>query len=698
MGAQSIIPGILHQTGIQLIEYGSTDQGKTLHWNEDFHDAIREIGRVLRIPEHSVEDENGTAVSLWCSSELKGVRGTDGRKYIIDLEKITVRDCNWEENWAVLRLELYDIYTDFLRHRHLLKYQKQYEEARARALQRVTPSSEDGATQDSNNNKLDEAALEAALEEELKDIPKFVPPTLNPNAYGLLHSKLVGPEEEAQARKQVEEIGAFLVHSVIPTLVNKLVNNMAVPSDSVALVALFHDHGINMRYLGQVVTLMKEQKPYLRELMVREMIVRATKYLFRRFYRSISLPHVAAATAHFFNCFVRGAFMQNLMPLASSGPQESHVPLQYGVEPEDLWRQIGEEVKNKFRYTLRRGEFRAAEYMLPAVRHLCQCMGVRLRARDYDMYSLQPWSKEDMMGLFPVVKGTTVTSAQGRTLVENAKALLVKGRIDIAFEFLMEALAVFHQVHGPMFPLTAWCFSHMASILNHVGDDAQALTNQSKALIILERTQGLDYYETAYGYRQLGLFYYQAKHYQLAFGFLKRSLYLSTLIGGRLHPDNANTLVNMGAILQENQQTLEALELYGRALEVFEYHFGLSHPSVASTHHAIAVCHAHMSDSRAALLSEKRNLEILEEYFGKKDPRAQEARTLVETYTAQSQAKEDSRAQAIRATAQQTSSHVAPPSDDNIGTLPIRDILKYINNRDQAQTRLRGTSQLKSRK
>merc|ERR1712137_486246 len=697
MGAQSIIPGILHQTGIQLIEYGSTDQGKTLHWNEDFHDAIREIGRVLRIPEHQVEDENGTAVSLWCSSELKGVRGTDGRKYIIDLEKITVRDCNWEENWAVLRLELYDIYTDFLRHRHLLKYQKQYEEARARALQRVTPSSEDGATQDSNNNKLDGAALEAALEEELKDIPKFEPPQLNPNAYGLLHGRLVGTEETCtEAASQVKEIGAFLVNSVIPTLVNKLVNNMAVPSDSVALVALFHDHGINMRYLGQVVTLMKDQKPYLRELMVREMIVRATKHIIRRYYRSIPSSQMAQATVHFLNCFVRGAFMQNLVSLASSGPQESHIPRQFDLEPESLWQQIEEEVKNKFRYSLRRGEFRAAEYMLPTVRHLCQSVGIRLRARDYDMYSIQPWTRDDMMGLFPVVKGTTVTSTQGRTLVENAKALLVKGRIDIAFEFLTEALAVFHQVHGPMFPLTAWCFSHMASILNHVGDDAQALTNQSKALIILERTQGLDYYETAYGYRQLGLFYQQAKHYQLAFGFLKRSLYLSTLIGGRLHPDNANTLVNMASILQESRQVREALELHGRALEVFEYHYGTTHPSVASTHRAMAECHAQLSDSRSALLSEKRNLEILEEYFGEKDARVQEARALVETYTSQSQVKEDSRAQAICATAQQNSQ--APPSDDNIGTLPTRDILKYINNRDQHQTRFRGSSQLKSRK
>jgi protein TIF31 len=88
-------------------------------------------------------------------------------------------------------------------------------------------------------------------------------------------------------------------------------------------------------------------------------------------------------------------------------------------------------------------------------------------------------------------------------LLDGGKSLLLQGRLDLAFEFLTEALAMFHQTYGPMHPFTAHCYSNLAMVSYHAGDIAQAIAHQKKAVIIHERTQGLDHHETAYGYVSL---------------------------------------------------------------------------------------------------------------------------------------------------------------------------------------------------
>jgi protein TIF31 len=101
--------------------------------------------------------------------------------------------------------------------------------------------------------------------------------------------------------------------------------------------------------------------------------------------------------------------------------------------------------------------------------------------------------------------------------MEAGKSFLSQGRLDIAYELLSEALAIFHQIYGPMHRDTANCYgylfwfydknilfkivtSNLAMVLHHAKDVNQALDHQQKATIINERVQGLDHHDTSHSY------------------------------------------------------------------------------------------------------------------------------------------------------------------------------------------------------
>jgi len=64
--------------------------------------------------------------------------------------------------------------------------------------------------------------------------------------------------------------------------------------------------------------------------------------------------------------------------------------------------------------------------------------------------------------------------------LEAGKNFLAQTRLDIAYELFTDALAIIQQVHGPLHPLTAQCYSHLATVLYHANDIQQAIGQQIK--------------------------------------------------------------------------------------------------------------------------------------------------------------------------------------------------------------------------
>jgi protein TIF31 len=110
--AQSIIPGILNNNDLaSLAEYGSVDEHKTIYAGEEFHNLMKKVCREqLSLKTCRVVDGTGKEVEIAGSVEVKGIRGTDKRCYLVDLQGLTPRDLNYADeekhHTCLLRPEL----------------------------------------------------------------------------------------------------------------------------------------------------------------------------------------------------------------------------------------------------------------------------------------------------------------------------------------------------------------------------------------------------------------------------------------------------------------------------------------------------------------------------------------------------------------------------------------------------------------
>lgn len=129
--AQSIVPGIFKQRepDEHQVDYGGVEGRDVIAHNDAFVPSFSSVSKALKVKRHAVWDKDGKKHMLEGSVETKGLLGTDGRKYILDLYRLTPLDISWlDEYWTdsnsatkpkernyphrltVLRLELIETY------------------------------------------------------------------------------------------------------------------------------------------------------------------------------------------------------------------------------------------------------------------------------------------------------------------------------------------------------------------------------------------------------------------------------------------------------------------------------------------------------------------------------------------------------------------------------------------------------------
>lgn len=96
-----------------MAEYGSVDENKTIYASEHFHGLMKKVCEHLSIKVNKVIDGSGKEVEIAGSVEVKGIKGTDKRNYIVDLQGLTPRDANYKGedfHTCLLRPELLIIF------------------------------------------------------------------------------------------------------------------------------------------------------------------------------------------------------------------------------------------------------------------------------------------------------------------------------------------------------------------------------------------------------------------------------------------------------------------------------------------------------------------------------------------------------------------------------------------------------------
>ena len=214
--AQSIVPGILQREHDNILEYGTLD-GTKLTRNEKFASLLQRVGLELNIKTEKVYDHDGIVQEMPSSVECKGIVGTDGRNYLIDLYRTSPPDLNFDQNsesgtcgevrerkecighkMAMHRREIVDSFIQYKYTKFIQKFSKLTIEEQ----NREKGSDKEIETDLGNgvDKSLPESTLELILEKDLSDIDKS--PVL------LLATKEDSFGEETGSRDRVGELKA----------------------------------------------------------------------------------------------------------------------------------------------------------------------------------------------------------------------------------------------------------------------------------------------------------------------------------------------------------------------------------------------------------------------------------------------------------------------------------------------------------
>jgi len=140
---QSIIPGILNNSDLtSMAEYGAVEEKKNIVANEHFHALMLKVAETFGIQTNKVVDpSNNKEIEIAGSVEVKGLCGSDKRRYVVDLQGLTPRDANYVDetdparfHTCLVRPELISLYQRtknmLFAQEHMVEFNKNLEAAR----------------------------------------------------------------------------------------------------------------------------------------------------------------------------------------------------------------------------------------------------------------------------------------------------------------------------------------------------------------------------------------------------------------------------------------------------------------------------------------------------------------------------------------------------------------------------------------
>ena len=247
--AQSIVPGIFKQRepDEHQVDYGGVEGRDVVAENEAFVPTFSQVSKALKVKKHAVWDKEGRRHVLEGSVETKGLLGTDGRKYILDLYRLTPLDIIWlEKYWTdsvegedkaathnyphrvtVLRPELIEAYWRLKMGEYV---KEELDKRKSKVTENGAPSLANGSYEDPSNVVEDERAETSAenkeetslgnTSQEHVDISNFSL-ALNPDVFcGQVPQTDEEKEEWAKDEKEVRTVCEFLYNKVIPDMVS----------------------------------------------------------------------------------------------------------------------------------------------------------------------------------------------------------------------------------------------------------------------------------------------------------------------------------------------------------------------------------------------------------------------------------------------------------------------------------------------
>ncbi|RDW83160.1 clustered mitochondria protein [Coleophoma crateriformis] len=651
---QSIVPGIFKQRdpGENQIDYGGVDGKDVVAADEKFVPVFEKLSKALKVKKHSVWDKSGKKFELEGSVETKGLLGTDGRKYVLDLYRITPFDICWmEENgtavssqeatdgasntayphrMTVLRPELVENYWKLKMREWVNEELKLRSKAKKDAITASTGDTaapkEEGTEEDSSN--AEKPTETENIDDERIDISKFSF-CLNPDAFSGQEPQTEAEKEEwASDEQQVRLASEYLRTKVLPELVSDLKDgDIGFPMDGKSLSGMLHKRGINIRYLGKLATLAEGKKlDALRILSIQEMISRAFKHVAARYLRYLPIPLTSACFAHLLNCLLGTGF--NPKPKAeideAMAALYSQADLTFqDMTPESLKQEIETQILKRYRYTIADNwvtEIKSVQLL----REVSIKLGLQLEIKDW-RFTAQNTNAD----VAPVNNGTIskdkVLSGQSTSSKKKKKArdgspasitsVTAASPTTFSPDDILNIVPVIKEASPKSSLAEEALEAGRISILQGQKKLGQELLLES--LSLHEQIYGILHPEVARVYNSLSMMYYQLEEKEAAVELARKSVIVSERTLG---VDNAETLqsyLNLGLFCHSSGDTKQALGYMRHALELWKIVYGPSHPDSITTINNAAVMLQFLKDYHESRLWFEASLEVCEKVYGK---------------------------------------------------------------------------------
>ena len=707
---QSIVPGIFkpRENGESQVDYGGVEGRDVIADNEAFVSAFAQLSKNLRVKKHDVWDKGGKKHTLEGSLETKGLLGTDGRKYVLDLYRLTPLDIFWLENYwidaphnqqepnersyphrmAVMRPELVEIYWRF----KLSEYVQQEIEKKRAARHNGHISGADGAANGVNGNDQLTKDNDSVRGTDSVDEPERVDVSGFSLAFNtdVFNGQVPQTEEEKQEwsedEKQVRELCTYLREKIMPELVKDLEEGeVGFPMDGHSLTRLMHKRGINVRYLGQLAKLAVSQSPRLdalNALAVQEMITRAFKHVVNRYLNRTPAPFSTSCLAHLLNCLL-GTDLNDSPKASINEELQSLYPecnLSFGkVTPSSLRQEIAEEVHIRYRFELRQ-DWVSDLKPLQVLRELCLKLGIQLTAKGYSFtrsslpangsllanglshstngqshgkkkkklghhdqaqessdslagIAAHTFEPDDIVNLYPIVKDSCPRSTLADEALEAGRVSIAQGQKELGQELLVESLSLHEQIYGILHPEVARVYHQLATIYYQLEEKSIAIDLAHKAVIVSERTLGLDCNETILSYLNLGIFEHGAGNTTLALTYIRHALDLWKMIYGLKHPDSITTINNAAVMLQNLKLFHESRLWFEKCLEICEQVTGKQTVNSATLCFQLAQALALDADAKGAVVRMREAYSIFLSLLGPENRNTKESESWLEQLT-----------------------------------------------------------------
>ncbi|XP_068422909.1 clustered mitochondria protein homolog [Clinocottus analis] len=704
----------------------------------------------LSLQRHVVVGPNDHKVPLFTSVDAQGLLGADGRFYILDVFRTFPADANfcpetetegqtvteveeskscgedeekkgcvkegWPENYhsdfglpksfphglCRLRPELVQA---FIQHKH-----SQFTQCVRKTLDENGGFEECATACDSRAT----SAVRAACKEVGSVSNIIFEMRFNPNVFS---PEVSFPPSESESTKMQErllrEAAAFIITHQIPAFVEFCLQTNEAPMDGVSLKQALHQRGINLRYLGHVITAISqsENKECLRHIMrlvIGEIFIRSTKRVFNNFLQGVDVPSLSAAVSHFLCCLLVPHFTptpvwdetKKKSRRRGRGPGASESTPWSMLAGAELWNLVCQDAAETYNISdsLGSGPNHLVEHYglqkLSLLREFCLKTGVQLRLRDYvlDNQNKAPIGPDDILNIFPVVKHIHMPTVDASKAYRAAQNFIQKGLLDQAHENLKEATYLFGRVCDDLHIEACYCHSLLAKVAFVQGKPAEARSVQMKAVVISERVLGFDHPNTIHQYALLGVYVFAGGETALAQKCFLRARLLLLTVHGEDHPYTATLDSCLGLVLTGEQRG----KFLENALRLNTSFFGPSHLHTALNQHLLAQWMCSKGDYRSAMSHEKESLTAFTSMFGEDHAQSRCSKEFLCTITKQAVKVERSLRQAGADCTEQTVECLNPSSDTMVEQMALVTGIRSLTHRDGLQEYRKKHNELKA--